>query len=182
MNRIPEKNRPLVVVVAAAVVLLVVAGGILLAGRLGPTPTPSTSPPSSPTVSPSADPSTPDGATRAFFEAFARARRTDDSSIVVPFVTGTQSSAYLTVDAFLRGQKEVGKASVTTVLTLENIAVRTEGDQSTVTFDFTEGGYDISLDTGQPVESPEVLPTTPVTVQLQLRDGRWLVDSYESNP
>ena len=182
MNRIPERNRPLVVMATGVVVLLLVAGGVLLVGTLAPSPSPTTSPSSSASAPPSVDPSTPEGGTRAFFEAFARARRTDDVSIVAAFVTGTQSSAYLTVDAFLRGQKDVGKASITTVLNIENVSVATNGDRSTVTFDFTEGGYDISLDTGKPLESPQVLPATRVTAQLELRDGRWLVDSFESKP
>lgn len=182
MNRIPEHNRPLVILATGVVVLLLVAGGVLLVGQLGPSPTPTPLASPTATASPSADSSTPEGATRAFFDAFAQARRTDDASIVAPFVTGTESSAYRTVDAFLRGQREVGKASITTVLRLENLSTTTNGDRSTVAFDFTEGGYDISLDTGEPLESPEVLPTTRVTVELDLRDGRWLVDSYESQP
>jgi hypothetical protein len=180
VNRIPERSRPLVILATGVVVLLLVAGGVLLVGQLGPSPTPTTSSSPSATASPSADTSTPEGATRAFFDAFARARRTDDASIVAPFVTGTESSAYRTVDAFLRGQREVGKASITTVLRLENLSTMTNGDRSTIVFDFTEGGYDISLDTGEALESPEVLPTTRVTVELLLRDGQWLVDSYES--
>ena len=180
MNRIPERKRPFVVVVTGIGVLLVVVGGILIASRLGPSPTPTPSSASSPTPSTSADPTTPEGATRAFFEAYAAARRTDDPSLVAPHVAGTDSSAYRTVDAFLRGQKEVGKASITTVLRIENVSVETTADRSTVAFDFTEGGYDISLDSGESLESPEVLPTTRVTAELVLVDGRWLVDSYES--
>ncbi|HYU50959.1 MAG TPA: hypothetical protein VEO91_13640, partial [Candidatus Limnocylindria bacterium] len=111
MNRIPERNRPLVIFAVGVAVLVIVAGGVLLVGRLGPPPAPTPSG-SQATASPSADPSTPEGATRAFFDAFAQARRTDDASIVAPFVTGTESSAYRTVDAFVRGQKESGKASV----------------------------------------------------------------------
>jgi hypothetical protein len=180
MNRIPERNRPLVIVATAVVVLLLVAGGVLLLGQLGPRPTPSTSLPPSPTAPPSANPSTPEGAVRAFFEAYATARRTDDPLLVLPLTTGEESSAYRSVAAFLLGQKEVGKASVNTVLEFENFSTLTNGDRSTVAFDLTEGGYDISLDTGEPLESPEVLPTTRVTVELVFTDGRWLVDSYES--
>lgn len=180
MNRIPERNRPLVILATGVVVLLLVAGGVLLLGQFGPTPTPTTSLPPSSTASPSADPSTPEGAVRGFFEAYASARRTDDPALVLPLTTGEESSAFRSVEAFLLGQKEVGKASITTVLELENFSTSTEGSRSTVVFDFTEGGYDISLDTGEPLESPEVLPTTRVTVELLLRDGRWLVDSYES--
>jgi hypothetical protein len=94
--------------------------------------------------------------------------------------TGDESSAFKSVEAFLLGQKEVGKASINTVLEFENVSTSTDGARSTVAFDFTEGGYDISLDTGEPLESPEVLPTTRVTVELVLSDGSWLVDSYES--
>ncbi len=50
------------------------------------------------------------------------ARRTDDPSLVEPYVTSKQSSAYLSVAGFLGGQKQVKKASVTTVERLENIA------------------------------------------------------------
>jgi hypothetical protein len=180
VNRIPERNRPLVIAVVGVVVLLFVAGGILLLGQLGPTPSPSTSLPPSVTASPSADPSTPEGAVRAFFQAYANARRTDDPSLVLPLTTGDESSAFKSVEAFLLGQKEVGKASINTVLEFENFSTSTDGARSTVAFDFTEGGYDISLDTGEPLESAEVLPTTRVTVELVLNDGRWLVDSYES--
>jgi hypothetical protein len=119
---------------------------------------------------------------RAFFDAYSDARLTDDPSIVLPLTTGEESSAYRSAEAFLLGQKEVAKASVTTVLHIENVSTSIDGDQAMVAFDFTEGGYDISLDTGEPLESPEVLPTTRVTAELVLTDGKWLVDSYESRP
>lgn len=180
MNRIPERRRPLFVLTASLAVLIVVAGGVLLIGRLTPTPTPTTLPTSSATASPSTGLSTPEGAVRAFFEAYAQARRTDDPWPILPLTTGAASSAYRSVEAFLLGQKEVGKASITTVLQLENFSVTTESDRSTVTFDLTEGGYDISLDTGEPLESPEVLPTTQVTVELSQADGLWLVERYRS--
>jgi len=181
-SRVPSRYQPLAIAGVALVVLLLVAGGVLLLGQLGPssTPTPSSSP--SPTNSPSADPSTPERATRAFFDAYSDARRTDDPSLVLPRTTGEESSAFRSAEAFLLGQKEVGKASITTVLEIENVSTSIDGNQATVTFDFTEGGYDISLDTGQPLESPQVLPTTQVTVELVLTEGRWLVDSYESRP
>ena len=54
------------------------------------------------------------------------------------------------------------------------------GASATVTFEYTEGGYDVSLDTGQALESPVVLPTVTVTVDVKQVDGRWLVDRYES--
>lgn len=181
MNRIPERNRPLVVLLTAVVVVVVVAGAVLLTARLGPpTPSPSTMP--SMSTSPSVGMTTPEGGVRAFFEAFARARRTDDPALVLSSTTGEQSSAYRSVAAFLLGQKEQGRASITTVLELENFSVTTSGDQSTVAFDLTEGGYNIDIDTGEPLESPEILPTTRVTAEVALQNGQWLVDSYESGP
>ena len=60
---------------------------------------------------------------RAFFEAFAEARETNDPSVIEPFVNGTDSSAYLTAAGFLLGQQEVGKASVVTVNELTNFDV-----------------------------------------------------------
>jgi len=179
MNRIPSRYQLPLIVGVSLVVLLLVAGGVLVVGRLGPSPTPTNVPPSaSPPTS--IDPSTPEGAVRAFFDAYSDARRTDDPSLVLPLTTGEDSSAYRSAEAFLRGQKEVGKASITTVLLIENVSSSDNGDQATVVFDFTEGGYDISLDTGEPLESAAILPTTQVTVELVLSDGRWLVDSYES--
>jgi hypothetical protein len=136
-------------------------------------------PASPPTASPSADPSTPEGATRAFFDAFAQARRTDDASTVSPFVTGTGSSAYRTVEAFLRGQKESGKASVITTNNLSGFGVDVQGATATVMVTQQLGGYDIDVDTGEPRESPTQHPPTSIRVVLKLADGRWLTDEFE---
>lgn len=180
MNRIPERNRPMVIVATGVVVLLLVAGGVLLLGQLGRSPTPTTSLPPSATASPSADPSTPEGAVRTFFAALKEARRTDDPALIRPYVTGEESSAYLSVQGFLLGQKAVKKASVLTVQQVENVTVQTTGDTATVHLVYTEGGYDISLDTGEPLESPNVLAPRDVTMELLEVDGRWLVESYEA--
>ena len=175
---VPPRYRLPIAILASLGVVAVVLVAVLVAGSGGPsaTPTPTAA------ASASSDPmSTPEGAVRAFFEAFAQARRTDDPALVEPYVTSKQSSAYLSVAGFLGGQKEVKKASVTTVLRLENVSADTSGDTSTVTFAYTEGGYDISLDTGQALESPVVLPTVTVTAYLKHVDDRWLVDRYESS-
>ena len=180
MNRIPERNRPIVILVTGVVAVLLVAGGILLLGQLGPSPSPSASAPPSATASPSADPSTPEGAIREFFAALKEARRTGDPALIRPYVTGEQSSAYLSVQGFLLGQKAVNKASVLTVQQVENVTVETTGDTATAHLVYTEGGYDISLDTGEPLESPNVLAPRDVTMELHRVDGRWLVESYEA--
>jgi hypothetical protein len=182
MNRIPERRRPLFVLAASLAVLLVVAGGVLLIGQLAPTPSPTAVPTSSATVSPSADESTAEGAVRAFFAALKDARQTDDPALIRPFVTGEQSSAYLSVQGFLLGQKAVKKASVLTVQQLENISVQTTGDSATVQLVYTEGGYDISLDSGDPLESLGVLAPRDVTLELRRVDGHWLVETYEAQP
>jgi hypothetical protein len=180
VNHIPERNRPLFIVATGLVVLLLVAGGVLVLGQLGPSPTPSPTVPPSATASPSADPSTPEGAVRGFFAALKDARRTDDPTLIRPYVTGEQSSAYLSVQGFLLGQKGVNKASVLTVQRVENIRVDATGDSAIVHLVYTEGGYDISLDTGEPLESPNVLAPRDVTMELRRVDGRWLVESYEA--
>jgi hypothetical protein len=180
MNRIPERRRPLVVLAASLAVLLVVAGGVLVIGRLTPTPTPTTLPTSSASTTPSADPATPEGAVRAFFAAYSQARRTDDPGLLRPFVTSETSDAYRSVKGFLDGQRAVGKASITTVERIENVTVQVDGSRATVTFTYTEGGYDIDLNTGQPLESPVIVPAQRVTVELEQRNGSWLVDRYES--
>lgn len=180
MNRIPERNRPLVIVATGVVVLLLVAGGILLLGQLGPTPTPSTSLPPSATASPSPDPSTPEGATRAFFGALVAARRTDDPALIEPYVTSRESSAHRTVAGFLAGQKESGKASITTMLELEDVQVEESGETAQLTATLLEAGYDIDLDTGQPLESPVTLSPRNLTVELRRVDGIWKVDSFET--
>ncbi len=179
MNRLPARYQlPLVAGVSLVVVLLVV-GAVLVASRIGPAPTPSIAPSSaSPSATP--DPSTPEGAVRSFFSAYSQARRTDDPELVRPFVTSETSDAYRSVKGFLDGQREVGKASITTVERIENVSVQVDGATATVTFTYTEGGYDIDLKTGQALESPVVLPTQRVIVQLEQRGGSWLVDRYES--
>lgn len=180
MNRIPERNRPLVIVATGVVVFLLVAGGILLLGQLGPTPTPSTPLPPSATASQSPDPSTPEGATRAFFGALVVARRTDDPALIEPYVTSRESSAYRTVAGFLAGQKESGKASITTMLELEDVQVEESGETAQLTATLLEAGYDIDLDTGQPLESPVTLSPRNLTVELRRVDGIWKVDSFET--
>jgi hypothetical protein len=174
---VPPRYRLPIAILASLGVVAVVLVAVLLAGGGGPAATPSPST----TASASSDPtSTPEGAVRAFFHAYSEARRTDDPSLVEPYVTSKQSSAYLSVAGFLGGQKQVKKASVTTVERIENVQVDQSGTTATVTFDYTEGGYDISLETGEALESPVVLPTVHVTVNLKQIDGQWLVDRYES--
>lgn len=180
MNRIPSRYQLPLVIGVALVVGLIVAGGVLLAGRLGPSPTPTNSASPTPSVPTSPDPSTPEGAVRAFFGAFADARRTDDPTSVEPFTTGPDSSAYLTVEAFLRGQKESGKASVITSNELSGFEVDVQADTATVMVTQTLGGYDIDVDTGEPLESPTVLPPTTFRVVLEIEAGRWLVDEFEA--
>src|SRR5204862_1580910 len=102
-------------------------GGVVLVGQLSPSPTPTTSPSLISSEPPSVDPSTPEGAVRAFFAALKEARRTDDPRLIRPFVTGEQSSAYLSVLGFLLGQKGINKASVLTVQNVENFSVQTTG-------------------------------------------------------
>ncbi len=179
MTRLPARYQlPLVAGVSLLVVVLVV-GAILLAGQIRPEPTASVQP-SSPSPSATADPSTPEGVVRAFFAALKEARRTDDPALISPYVAGEESSAYLSVQGFLLGQKEVNKASVLTVQQVENVSVQATGDTATVHLVYTEGGYDISLDTGEPLESPNVLAPRDVTMELRRVDGRWLVESYEA--
>ena len=175
---VPERHRLPLAAATSLVVVVVLGGAILLLNRPGTTPV--TSPSATAVVSPNLDLTTPEGAVRAFFEAYAQAGKTDDPSIVMPFVTSKDSSAYLSVAAFLKGQKESGKASVTTVLRLENVQVQQAGSTATVSFDYVEGGYNIDPKTGQPLETPVVLPTTKVTAVVRQVGGNWLVDSYQS--
>jgi hypothetical protein len=171
----------------AIVIGLLVVGGVLLVGRLGtpdatPAPSPQTTPSPTATSTPADPLATPEGAVRAFFAAYADARRTDDPIAVADLVTGPESAAYLSVAGFLEGQKAAGKASVLDVVRLESLESVIKGTSATVTFDYTEGGYDISLADASPLESPLVLPAVHVTAQLRLVGSRWLVDSYESRP
>jgi hypothetical protein len=175
---VPERYRLAVVAATSLIVVVIVAAAILLLNRPGPTPVVSPSPTAS--ASPSLDLTTPEGAVRSFFGGFAEARRTDDPTLVAPFVTGKDSSAYRSVAAFLQGQKDVGKASVTTVLRLENVQVQPSDSTASVSFDYTEGGYNIDPKTGQALESPVVLPTTKVIAVVRQVGGRWLVESYET--
>ena len=177
----PTGRRTPILALTAVAVGLFVVGGILLVGRLGvpaEAPSPSSAGPSAAPTDPTA---TPEGAVRAFFMAFATARRSDDPSLVSPFVTSQQSSAYLSVQGFLLGQKAANKASVLTVQRIDNVSVQLSGASAIVRLGYTEGGYDIDLNNGAPLESPIVLAPRNLTVQLSSVDGRWLVDSYATS-
>src|SRR5450759_5608558 len=119
---VPERYRLAVVAATSLIVVVIVAAAILLLNRPGPTPVVSPSPTATP--SPSLDVTTAEGAVRSFFGGFAEARRTDDPTLVAPFVTGKDSSAYRSVAAFLQGREDVGHATVATVLRLENVQVQ----------------------------------------------------------
>jgi hypothetical protein len=183
-----EKYRlPFVALIALAVVAVVVVAVIGL-GSLGstatsaaPTPSASLTPTATPAPTPTDPRSTPEGATRAFFHAYSDARKTDDPSLVEPYVTSKDSGAYQSVAAFLGGELAVNRASVVTVERLDNVTSSVAGDTATVGFDYTEGGYDTNPSTGTALDTPEVLAPYHVTVTLKLVDGHWLVDSYVSH-
>ena len=167
------------VAVGALALALAVAAVILLPGRLS---APDTSPTPTGTVVQSGTPApgdTPEAAVRAFFDAFAEARETSDPSVIDPFVNGTDSSAYLTAAAFLDGQADQGKGSITTVQELTDFDATQNGDRAVVEFTYVAGGYDIDLESGEPLESPDVLDPSRVRAELVRVDGRWLLDSYE---
>ena len=182
MKTIPERYRLPLVALASVVVAVLVVGAILLVGG---SPQPSRSPRPmlvSPSPSPTDPASTPEGAARAFFAAFAAARRTDDPTLVQAFVTSKDSSAYKTAIGFLEGQKAVGKASVITLNELSDLTVAVDGDRATITFRHRVEGYDIDLTTGEPLESPTSLPATTVRAVALKSDNRWLVDRFENVP
>jgi hypothetical protein len=183
-----ERHRlPLVATVAVATAAMVVAAVIGL-GSLGSSAkdTPSTPPPSTAPTTPTATPaptatdplSTLEGATRAFFSAFNKGWLTDDPTLVTPYVTSTDSSAYLSVSSFLGGEKAVHRAAVITTQKLDNMQTAIAGTTATVEFDYTVGGYNTNVDTGTPVETPNVLAPVHVKVTLKLVAGQWLVDEY----
>src|SRR5439155_8167545 len=97
-----------------------------------------------------------------------------------PYVTSKDSSAYQSVAAFLKGQRDVGKASVITSNVLSDVSVNVSGQSATVTCTQVLGGYNIDVKTGQPLESPTVLPATKFRVELKQVNGRWLVDAFEA--
>ena len=175
---VPPRYRLPIAILASLAVVVVVFFVVLLAGGGGPNASPTPTAPASASIDPT---STPEGAARAFFEAFGRARQTDDPTLALPFTTSDKADAYLSISAFLQGQKDQGKGSVLTVQRIDNVAVQgASSTEATVTFDYVEGGYDIDLKTGKPLESPNVLPTYHVTAIVKKVDGRWLLDSYTS--
>jgi hypothetical protein len=183
-----EKYRlPLTAAVAAIAVVVVVAVivGLGSMGSGSSSPDSSRSPFASimPTAAPTpTDPRlTPEGATRAFFAAFNEGWQTDDPTAVTPYVTSTESSAYQSVSAFLGGEKAANRAAVITTQRLENMASSVSGDQATVEFDYTVGGYTTNLD-GVAIETPNVLAPVHAKVTLKLVGGVWLVDAYTQTP
>jgi len=182
LDRLGRWRLPAIAGLSLLIAVAVVVA-ILLLGRapnvIDGSPLPSVSQP--PDASPPPD-DTPEAAVRAFFEAFAEARETDDPALIEPFVNGTDSSAYQTAAGFLMGQREVGRASFVTVNELSNFDVRSNDGEATVLFDHRLGGYDIDLESGEPVESPTVLETRRKQAVVVLVDGVWLVDSFENLP
>lgn len=185
----PSQSRlslPVLAGAAVAIGLLVVVG-ILLLGQLG-APGATSAPTAEPTAGTTPDAtaagpaSTPEDAVRAFFAAYAVARRTGDAAPVADLVTGPESSAHLSVMGFIEGQKAAEKASIVTVQELDNVEAIIDGASATVTLDLTEGGYDIRLADASPLESAQVLAPSKVTVHLVLVDGRWIVESFEAAP
>ena len=175
---------PFVALVALAVVGVVVVAVVGL-GSLGssaksapPTHSPSLTPTAIPAPTPTDPLSTPEGATRAFFSAFNKGWLTDDPTMVKPYVTSTDSSAYLSVSSFLGGEKAVHRAAVITTQKLDNMQTAITGTTATVQFDYTVGGYNTNVDTGTPVETPNVLAPVHVKVALKLVASQWLVDAY----
>ena len=175
---------PFVAAVAVAVSAVVVAAVIGL-GSMGssaqstaPTRSPSPAQTATPMATPTDPLSTPEGATRAFFSAFNKGWLTDDPTLVTPYVTSTDSSAYLSVSSFLGGEKAVHRAAVITTQRLDNMQTAIAGTTATVEFDYTVGGYNTNVDTGTPVETPNVLAPVHVKVTLKLVAGQWLVDEY----
>ena len=182
LDRLGRWRLPAIAGLSLLIAVAVVVA-ILLLGRAPPvidrSPSPSASQPTN--ASPPPD-DTPEAAVRAFFEAFAEAREMDDPTLIEPLVNGTDSSAYQTAAGFLLGQQEVGRASVVTVNELSNFDVRSNDGEATVLFDHRLGGYDIDLESGEPVESPTVLETRRKQAVVVLVDGVWLVDSFENLP
>lgn len=176
---VPQRYRlPIAILASLAMVLLVL---LAVTSVSQPRPNDTSSPTPSASPSASVDPTgNPESVVRAFFDALARARRTDDPSLLTPFVTSTDSSAYLTAAGFLEGQKEVGKASVITTNELLDLQVETQDGEATVTFRHRLEGYDIDYETGEPLESPTALPEVTVRVQVKQLDGRWLVERFEN--
>ena len=179
LDRLGRWRLPVLLGLSIVIALGVVAG-ILLLGRaptvLDGSPSPRAS---APMTSDSPAPGdTPESAVRAFFDAFARARETDDLSLIEPYVTGTDSSAYQTAAGFLEGQRGQGKASVVTVQELSEFEVTLEDSTATVLFTLREGGYDIDLDTGEPLESPVLLTERRVQATLARSGDRWLLERY----
>jgi hypothetical protein len=180
-----ERYRLPVVAAVALVAVVVVVAAVAAFGSMGSsapsarsTPARTTSATATPAPTPTDPRLSPEGATRAFFAAFAKAWKTDDPSLVEPYVTSKESSAYLTVAGYLGGAQGVGRASIITIDNLDNMTSRVAGDTATVDFYYTEGGYDINPSTGAALESPTLLAPVHLTATLKLVNGLWLMDSY----
>ena len=180
-----ERYRLPFVAAVALVAVVVVVVAVAAFGSMGSTapsasstPTRAATATATPVPTPTDPRSSPEGATRAFFAAFAKAWKTDDPSLVEPYVTSKESSAYLTVAGYLGGAQGVGRASIITIDNLDNMTSRVAGDTATVDFYYTEGGYDINPSTGAALESPTLLAPVHLTATLKLVNGLWLMDSY----
>ena len=156
MTIAPRYRLPVAIAASVAVVLVVLVA-VLVTGGGNPTPTA----PPSPTASASADPgATPEGAVRAFFDAYAKARavrrpgghravRHQQDLVRIPVRRGVPP----------RAEGEGQGVGHDRAAPRQHVDQTTSTDATaTVTFDYTEGGYNIDPATGSPLESPTVLP------------------------
>ena len=179
----PTRTRTPILAIAAIALGLAAVGGILLVGRVG---TPEATPASLSTASPS-----PTSARRTHSPPL-RARsarsslrlRTLDEPMTQPRPPLCHGRAVVGVPVGRRGsstaRRQPTKPPSLTVQQLDNVRVEATGDTATVRLTYTEAGYDIGLDSGQPLESPGSLAPRDVTVELRQVDGHWLVDGYEA--
>lgn len=176
--KIPPRYRFPIAILASVVAVALIFVGVAFVGQPNSSNDPSPTATSISSATPTSG-NTPESAVRAFFTAFVEARETSDPSVIERWVTGTDSSAYLTAAAFLQGQAEQGKGSVTTVQELSDFDVTQTNDSAVVEFQYVAGGYDIDLNTGEPLESPETLAPSRVRAEVVRVNEQWLLDSYE---
>ena len=164
----------------ALVVLLVVAGGVLLVGRLTPTPTPTTPCPrrQRPRRRPRIRPRRR-ARVRAFFDAVMRQRDGPTTRhSLEPFVTSGESSAYRRSRASCRPEGERQGVRSRPVLDSRTSGSRRRATLLDVTSTSLEGGYDIDLDSGEPLESPVTLDPRNAHGRALAADGMWQVERF----
>jgi hypothetical protein len=110
-----------------------------------------------------------------YYDAEFRARQTGDLTAIRALTVDEGSPAYLNLKEYVSEQLQLGKRSVTVADHFADWDINISGDRAIAVFTFWARGHDISVTTGQPLESDMTTPKGHYKASLRLVGGEWLL-------